>query len=136
MAAKRLQKKNAQAKSEVPTTPEQAQVLFEKLQASETRYRRLFETAQDGILLLDADTGQITDVNPFMVDMLGYPREHFLGRELWEIGPVKDEAASRQAFVQLREKRYVRYEDLPLETFDGRRVQVAVSYTHLRAHET
>ena len=124
MAAKRLQKKNAQAKSEVPTTPEQAQVLFEKLQASETRYRRLFETAQDGILLLDADTGQITDVNPFMVDMLGYPREHFLGRELWEIGPVKDEAASRQAFVQLREKRYVRYEDLPLETFDGRRVQV------------
>jgi PAS domain-containing protein len=40
--------------------------------ASETRYRRLFETAQDGILILDADTGQIDDVNPFLIDMLGY----------------------------------------------------------------
>jgi len=97
---------------------------LELLKTSETRYRRLFETAQDGILLLDAETGQITDVNPFMVEMLGYPREHFLGRELWEIGPVKDEASSRQAFLELQEKRYVRYEDLPLETFDGRRVQV------------
>ncbi len=97
---------------------------LELLKTSETRYRRLFETAQDGILLLNAETGQITDVNPFMVEMLGYPREHFLGRELWEIGPVKDEASSRQAFVQLQEKRYVRYEDLPLETLDGRRVQV------------
>ena len=97
---------------------------LELLKTSETRYRRLFETAQDGILLLDAETGQITDVNPFMVEMLGYPREHFLGRELWEIGPVKDEASSRQAFLELQEKRYVRYEDLPLETFDRRRVQV------------
>jgi len=97
---------------------------LELLRTSETRYRRLFETAQDGILLLDAKTGQITDVNPFMVDMLGYPREHFLRRELWEIGPVKDEALSRQAFLELQEKRYVRYDDLPLETFDGQRVQV------------
>ncbi len=97
---------------------------LELLKTSETRYRRLFETAQDGILLLDAATGEITDVNPFMVDMLGYPREHFLGRRLWEIGPVKDEESSRRAFLQLQEKRYVRYEDLPLETFDRRRVQV------------
>jgi len=97
---------------------------LELLRASEARYRRLFETAQDGILLLDAKSGQITDVNPFMVDMLGYPREHFVGRELWEIGPVKDERPSREAFRELQAKRYVRYEDLPLETFDGQRVQV------------
>jgi len=97
---------------------------LELLRTSETRYRRLFETAQDGILLLNAETGQITDVNPFMVEMLGYPREHFLRRRLWEIGPVKDEDSSRQAFLQLQEKHYVRYEDLPLERFDGRRVQV------------
>jgi len=97
---------------------------LERLRTSEIRYRRLFETAQDGILLLDAKSGQITDVNPFMVDMLGYPREHFLGRPLWEIGPVKDEELSRQTFWQLQEKRYVRYEDLPLETQDGQRVQV------------
>jgi PAS domain-containing protein len=38
---------------------------------SETRYRRLFETAKDGILILDANTGKIADVNPFLVEMLG-----------------------------------------------------------------
>jgi diguanylate cyclase (GGDEF)-like protein/PAS domain S-box-containing protein len=106
------------------TTFADSEAALEQLRTSETRYRRLFETAQDGILLLDAKTGQITDVNPFMVAMLGYPREHFVGRRLWEIGPVKDEQLSRQAFLQLQEKRYVRYEDLPLETFDGGRVQV------------
>ncbi len=94
------------------------------LKESETRYRRLFETAQDGILILDARTGQITDVNPFMVTMLGFPRDHFLEKRLWEIGPVIDEESSRQAFLRLQEEHYVRYEDLPLETADGRRVQV------------
>ena len=93
-------------RSKVAATSETA---LELLRISEIRYRRLFETAQDGILLLDAKSGQITDVNPFMVDMLGYPREHFLGRPLWEIGPVKDEELSRQTFWQLQEKRYVRY---------------------------
>ena len=42
------------------------------LQDSEVRYRRLFETAKDGILILDADTGKIIDANPFMTDLLGY----------------------------------------------------------------
>ena len=45
-----------------------------KLKASETRYRRLFEAAQDGILILDAQTGMIDDVNPFLIAMLGYSR--------------------------------------------------------------
>ncbi len=97
---------------------------LELLKTSEARYRRLFETAQDGILLLEAKTGKITDVNPFMIDMLGYPRDHFIGQRLWEIGPVKDETASRKAFRQLQNERYVRYEDLPLETSNGKRVQV------------
>jgi DNA-binding NtrC family response regulator len=58
----------------------------ELLSASEVRYRRLFETAQDGILILDAETGQIADVNPFLIEMLGYAKEEFLGKKLWEIG--------------------------------------------------
>ena len=62
----------------------------EALKKSEIRYRRLFETAQDGILLLDADTGQILDVNPFLLKMLGYSHKDFLGKKLWEIGPFKD----------------------------------------------
>jgi PAS domain S-box-containing protein len=94
------------------------------LQVSETRYRRLFETAQDGILILDADTGCITDVNPFLVKMLGYSHVEFLGKQLWEIGPFKDIAAARAAFSELQSKGYIRYEDLPLEASGGRNMNV------------
>jgi PAS domain S-box-containing protein len=92
--------------------------------ASELRYRRLFETAQDGILILDADTGQVVDANPFMKDLLGYSQEEFLGRKLWEIGPFKGEAASKITFAELQLKDRIRYKGLPLETKDGRRVEV------------
>jgi len=122
--AKRLKKKDAQAKSEVPTTPEPAQVLLEKLQVSETRYRRLFETAQDGILLLDAKTGEITDLNPFLLDLLGYPYGEIIGKKLWDIGPFVDRATVKQAFEKLRKDRHIRYEDLPLQTATGTRIRV------------
>jgi formate hydrogenlyase transcriptional activator len=96
----------------------------EALKKSETRYRRLFETAQDGIVLLDADTGQILDINPFLLKMLGYPHKDFLGKKLWEIGPFSDIAASKLLFSELQTKGYARYEHLPLETKDGRLIDV------------
>ncbi len=91
---------------------------------SEARYRRLFEAAQDGILILDADTGQIVDVNPFLVQLLGFSKEQFLDKKIWEIGLLKDIMANRQAFKKLKLKGYVRYEGLPLETSDGKQIQV------------
>jgi len=94
------------------------------LMNSEVRYRRLFETAKDGILLLDANTGRITDVNPFLQDMLGYPHDELIGKALWEIGAVKDIAASQDAMRQLQKKEYVRYENLPLETKAGEQIHV------------
>jgi len=96
----------------------------EALKISETRYRRLFETAKDGILLLDAGTGQITDVNPYLIEMLGYTHEEFLGKKLWKIGPFKDIAKSKAAFQELQKKEYIRYEHLPLETKDGKHIDV------------
>jgi len=96
----------------------------EALRASELRYRRLFETAKDGILILDAKTGQITDVNPFLVNLLGYSHDEFIGTRLWEIGPFKDIKECKLAFVELQEKEYIRYESLPLETKDGRSIAV------------
>jgi len=96
----------------------------ESLEISETRYRRLFEAAQDGILILDAETGQIFDVNPFLIEMLGYSHEDFLGKKLWEIGAFKDVEASKVNFGELQNKGYVRYDDLPLETKDGRSIAV------------
>ncbi len=94
------------------------------LAVSEVRYRRLFETAQDGILLLDAETGQINEANQFMLDLLGFSLAEIVGKKLWEIGAFKDVAASRAAFRKLQKMGYVRYEDLPLETKDGRQIAV------------
>ncbi len=94
------------------------------LEASEIRYRRLFEAAKDGILILEADTGKIVDVNPFLMELTGYPREDFLGLHLWEIGAFRDIAASKDSFAELQIQNYVRYDDLPLKACDGREIAV------------
>jgi PAS domain S-box-containing protein len=91
---------------------------------SELRYRRLFETAQDGILILDANSGEIMDVNPFLIDLLDYPFEELRGRKLWEIGQFKDIAANKAAFKTLQQNEYIRYENLPLRRKDGNQIQV------------
>lgn len=91
----------------------------EALQRSELRYRRLFESAKDGILILDADSGQIVDVNPYLIEMLAFSKEELAGKRLWEIGPFKDIIASKIAFAELQEQGYIRYENLPLESREG-----------------
>jgi two-component system, cell cycle sensor histidine kinase and response regulator CckA len=96
----------------------------EAINTSEVRYRRLFEAAQDGILILDAHSGLITDVNPFLVALLDYSREEFVGKTLWDIGPFRNIEASKTAFHELQDKEYIRYENLPLETKSGRRINV------------
>jgi len=107
----------------------------EALKASEMRYRRLFETAQDGILILDAETGMIVDVNPFLIEMLGFSHEVFLGKKIWEIGCFKDAVSNQDNFAELRQKGYIRYDDMPLETADGRRINVEfVSNVYLVNH--
>ena len=92
--------------------------------ASEIRYRRLFEAARDGILIVDPDTRKITDANPFMTELLGYPHKELVGKELWEIGLLKDERASRAAFRELKKEHFIRYEDLPLANKAGQRREV------------
>jgi two-component system cell cycle sensor histidine kinase/response regulator CckA len=94
------------------------------LKESEARYRRLFLTAQDGILILNCDTGLIIDVNPFLMTLLDYSRKEFVGKALWEIGLFKDIEASKAAYRELKSKKYVRYDDLPLKTRDGRSISV------------
>ena len=94
------------------------------MRTSEVRYRRLFETARDGILILDAHTGQITEVNPFMTELLGYGHDDFMGKELWQIGLFKDKSANEAAFRELQQHGYIRYDHLPLEAKSGKRVEV------------
>lgn len=94
------------------------------LRISESRYRRLFETARDGILLLNAVTAQIEDVNPYLIEMLGYTHAEFLGKKLWEVGAFADRAESKEMFAELQAKGYVRYDDLPLKTKTGTEIAV------------
>ena len=118
-------------KSEDAILRQKAEELLEKLltaeellKASELRYRRLFESAKDGILILDAETGMITDVNPFLIEMLGYSESQFRDKAIWEIGFFRDLIANHDKFLELQQNKYVRYDDLPLETADGRKISV------------
>ena len=94
------------------------------VQTSEVRYRRLFQTAKDGILILDGITLKVMDANPFMTDLLGYAADELIGKELWEIGFFADKRASQAAARELREHGYMRYDHLPLETKTGQRAEV------------
>jgi diguanylate cyclase (GGDEF)-like protein/PAS domain S-box-containing protein len=96
------------------------------LRVSEARYRRLFEAAQDGILLLDANTALIDDINPYLIKMLGYTHAQCLGKHLWDIGAFADVAESKDMFAVLQTKGYVRYDDLPLRTSAGDPISVEV----------
>jgi len=94
------------------------------LQTSEKQYRRLFESAKDGILILDAETGVIVDANPFILRLLSYSYPEMVGMKLWEIGLFADIAESKVSFKELQTKKYIRYEDLPLKTKEGRQIEV------------
>ena len=94
------------------------------LTASEIRYRGLFESAKEGILILEAETGMVLDVNPYLIKLLSFSREQFLGKKIWELGFFKDLVANQDNFSELQRKEYIRYEDLALETSDGQRIQV------------
>ncbi len=94
------------------------------LRQSEVRYRRVFETAKDGILILNGDTVKIIDANPFMTELLGYSHDEFLDKELWEIGLFADKRASQAVYEKLQEKGYVRYDNLPLQSKSGKKAEV------------
>ena len=123
-----MKKKNPNQSAYVPghdSRIERAETRSEQaIRASELSYRRLFEAAKDGILILEADTGRISDVNPFLIEMLGFSHGELVGTPIWELGPFKDIVSNKAKFDQLHQQGYVRYEDLPLETKDGRHIAV------------
>jgi PAS domain S-box-containing protein len=100
--------------------------MAEALRSSEVRYRRLFEAAQYGILILDSLTGLITDANPYLIELLNCSHEEFVRKTLWEIGLFKDPEAAKAAFKELQTNSYVRYEDVPLKTTAERPISVEV----------
>ncbi len=110
----------------VPAAEPRGELADAEMRISEIRYRRLFEAAQDGILLLDTATGQIDDVNPSLVEMLGYSHAEFLGKKIWEVGAFQDIALSKSIFERLQSTGYARYEHLSLQAKNG--VTIAVEF--------
>jgi two-component system cell cycle sensor histidine kinase/response regulator CckA len=93
------------------------------LHASETHYRRLFESSQDGIAILDYETGSITDVNPFWIDFLGTPRQEVLGKPLWELAPFEGVDSSKLSLDKLRNMGVIRYDDLAIHARGSKSVE-------------
>jgi|GEM_PF-1426436 PAS domain S-box-containing protein len=91
--------------------------------ASELRYRKLFETAQDGILLIDPVTEKIIDANPFLLDLLGYSLDEIIGKKIWELRAIKDVEASKESFEELQKVGHTKSE-IPLQSKDGKEHQV------------
>ncbi|MFA5971378.1 MAG: ATP-binding protein [Lentimicrobiaceae bacterium] len=121
---KEIQKKHTTLMEVCDTYAATSTIARDSLKDSEARYRRLFETAKDGILILDAETGMIKDVNPFLIELLGYSKEQFIEKEIWEIVFFKDVAADKEKFLEFKHKEYVHYDNLPLETASGRKINV------------
>ncbi|MBC8005087.1 MAG: PAS domain-containing sensor histidine kinase [Verrucomicrobia bacterium] len=110
-------------------------IITESLKDSEIRYRRLFESAKDGILILDAVSGKIMDANPYLVQLLGYSYEDLLGKEIWEIEAFKNIGYSMDNFIELQIKGEIRYGDMPLETKKGKSISVEfVSNVYVANH--
>ena len=95
----------------------------ERKRAAEARYRRLFEYARDGIVIVDAGSGEILDVNPFTEQLLGYRREELVGRKFWEIEPARDTPEVRAALEQIRDRGAVQFADMSFRTKDGRTIE-------------
>ena len=117
-------KKAAVIKQEEKKAKKERSALKEEVYASEVHYRRLFESSKDGILILDAETGKIVDVNPFLIDLLGYSKNELIKKSIWEIGAFQDIIENKDKFQELQQSEYVRYEDFPLETSDGSKIHV------------
>lgn len=101
---------------------------FEKvsfpLKQLEIIYRSIFEAAPDGVMILNGETGKIEITNPYIQDLLGYKKEELLGKQIWQISPIKNIIANKSQFRKLQKEKIVRYENLPLESKKGIAVEV------------
>lgn len=110
-------------------------VTTENLRDSEIRYRRLFESSKDGILMMDAVNGKVLNLNPSLVYLLGYTRQELLGKELWEIPAFKDVGYTKENFVELQIKGDMRYSEMPIITKEGKTIIVEfVSTVYVADH--
>lgn len=94
-------------------------------QQEEVSYRRLFETSQDGIFVLDFGTRRIVEVNPGICLLTGLSRSHLIGANPESIAPLRPLFRNHVSFFEEIEADPVfRRENLTLENRDGLHMQV------------
>ncbi|HEY7855342.1 MAG TPA: ATP-binding protein [Terriglobales bacterium] len=90
------------------------------LEVSEVRFRRLFEAACDGIIILGADGYRIQEINPFLEEMLGVRREQVVGKTLHEAGLIADAREEQRLTSAMAECGFLRADDMPLVDRGGK----------------
>jgi PAS domain S-box-containing protein len=89
------------------------------MRRSESHYRSLFETARDGILIVDAETRAITECNPALKDLIGYTAEETVGKKLWEVGITPNSAAIDVLLKTARTEGFIRDAYMIVNTKSG-----------------
>ncbi|HLF41771.1 MAG TPA: EAL domain-containing protein, partial [Acidimicrobiia bacterium] len=101
----------------------------EALRRSEERFRRIVETAQEGVWTLSA-TGVTTFVNARMAGMLGCDSEAMVGRPFLEFVDVSNQDSARHHLAPFRPGTDDHF-DLKLRRSDGATLWALVSVTRL-----
>ena len=98
----------------------------EMLIESEARYRRVFETANDGIVLLEKREGTIVQTNPATVKMLGYTEEECIGKKLQDIGVSLDMSDFPAIMKDLNRSGILNYDDVMVKTKSGQSIDTDI----------
>jgi PAS domain S-box-containing protein len=107
----------------------QAEQRGAELARSEARFRRIVETAQEGIWHIDAE-GTTVYANLHLAEMLGYRPEELLGRSAFDLVPEEDLAHAREAWSRRTQGRAEKQE-FRFRRKDGRVVWLRAAATPL-----
>jgi PAS domain S-box-containing protein len=93
--------------------------LQEKMETSEERFRRAFETSQNVLLLVHKTEGNILNFNESAQKMFGYSKEEFLGKKLWELGVIKSPEEFQDVVAKSVRDGVIHYEEIVIKTKQG-----------------
>lgn len=89
------------------------------LRRSELRYRRIFETALDALILVEDREGLVVDVNPRTVELLGYSWGELAGHPVWAIDTLKKIVPSKSVLDGYLSMCQVQLKEIHLNRKDG-----------------
>jgi PAS domain S-box-containing protein len=96
----------------------------ERREIAEIRFQRLFETAKDGIVVIDAEAATVQDVNPFFLDLTGFRREQFVGKSVSDAGALLGIPHADELIAETKRADIVRRDDMQLNAANGKSILV------------